>query len=97
MKLAATLKACSRGADGFADRVDGSGGGRYSSAAGRWGHLGFIDPEVRDLLAGYFLRDEAEPGGTVVVADLVPDRALMMPDGEVRWFDEELLELVALA
>ena len=28
---------------------------------------------------------------------LAMQRGLMMPDGEVRWFDEELLELVALA
>ncbi len=34
---------------------------------------------------------------TEFVADLDPDRAVMMPDGESVYFDESLLELVALA
>ncbi|MEX1279464.1 MAG: ABC-F family ATP-binding cassette domain-containing protein [Acidimicrobiia bacterium] len=60
-----------------------------------------LDPQAKEAL----LEALEAFGGTIVlvshdtdfVADLVPDRALMMPDGEVRWFDEELLELVALA
>jgi hypothetical protein len=31
------------------------------------------------------------------VAQLTPDRAVLMPEGEMRFFDEELLDLVALA
>jgi len=34
---------------------------------------------------------------TEFVADLEPDRAVMMPDGESVYFDESLLDLVALA
>jgi hypothetical protein len=31
------------------------------------------------------------------VEQLVPDRAILMPDGTTAWFDESMLELVALA
>jgi hypothetical protein len=31
------------------------------------------------------------------VAQLMPDRAMLMPDGDMKYFDEELLDLVALA
>ena len=31
------------------------------------------------------------------VAELAPDRAVLMPEGEVAYFDESLLDLVALA
>ena len=34
---------------------------------------------------------------TDFVAQLGPDRAVLMPDGEMRYFDEDLLDLVALA
>jgi ATPase subunit of ABC transporter with duplicated ATPase domains len=34
---------------------------------------------------------------TEFVAEMQPDRAIMMPDGDVHYFDESLLELVALA
>jgi ATPase subunit of ABC transporter with duplicated ATPase domains len=34
---------------------------------------------------------------TDFVAQLMPDRAMMMPEGEMKFFDEELLDLVALA
>jgi ATPase subunit of ABC transporter with duplicated ATPase domains len=34
---------------------------------------------------------------TEFVAELVPDRAILMPDGTGVYFDESLLELVALA
>jgi len=34
---------------------------------------------------------------TDFVASLGPDRALMMPEGRVLFFDESLLDLVALA
>jgi hypothetical protein len=27
----------------------------------------------------------------------MPDRAVLMPDGEMKFFDEQLLDLVALA
>jgi hypothetical protein len=31
------------------------------------------------------------------VAELFPDRAIMMPEGSMHYFDESMLELVALA
>ena len=34
---------------------------------------------------------------TDFVAELAPDRAMIMPEGEMRFFDQELLDLVALA
>lgn len=34
---------------------------------------------------------------TDFVAQLMPERALLMPDGELRFFDQDLLDLVALA
>jgi ABC-type polysaccharide/polyol phosphate transport system ATPase subunit len=34
---------------------------------------------------------------TDFVAQLMPDRAMLMPDGEMKYFDEDLLDLVALA
>jgi len=34
---------------------------------------------------------------TGFVADLMPDRAILMPDGDSSFFDESLLDLVALA
>ncbi len=60
-----------------------------------------LDPQAKDaLLAALRLYE-----GTLVlishdtefVAELRPDRAVLMPDGETVYFDEELLELVALA
>ncbi len=34
---------------------------------------------------------------TEFVAAVEPDKAVLMPDGLVRYFDESMLELVALA
>jgi ATPase subunit of ABC transporter with duplicated ATPase domains len=60
-----------------------------------------LDPQAKEALLDALTLYE----GTVVlvshdtdfVAQLMPDRAVMMPDGEMKFFDEELLELVALA
>ena len=60
-----------------------------------------LDPQAKDAL----LQALEAFGGTIVlvshdtdfVAALEPDRALLMPDADMKWFDEELLELVALA
>ncbi|UCG40468.1 MAG: ABC-F family ATP-binding cassette domain-containing protein [Acidimicrobiia bacterium] len=60
-----------------------------------------LDPQSKRAL----LEALHEYEGTIVlvshdtdfVAELAPDRALMMPEAEVHWFEEELLELVALA
>jgi len=52
-----TLKFCSRGADGFTKRVDGEGDFSYSAQMGRWGHLAYVEPELRDNLYGYFKED----------------------------------------
>ena len=60
-----------------------------------------LDPQAKDALLAALETYE----GTVVlvshdtdfVEDLRPDRAIMMPDGASHYFDEDLLELVALA
>jgi ATPase subunit of ABC transporter with duplicated ATPase domains len=60
-----------------------------------------LDPQAKEALLDALTVYE----GTVVmvshdtdfVAQLMPDRAVLMPDGEMRFFDEELLDLVALA
>jgi ATPase subunit of ABC transporter with duplicated ATPase domains len=60
-----------------------------------------LDPQAKEALLGAL---EAYPGTLVLVshdtefvADLVPDRAVLMPDGKAAYFDESLLDLVALA
>ena len=60
-----------------------------------------LDPQAKLALLGAL----ATYQGTIVlvshdtdfVAQLGPDRALMMPEGGVHWFDESMLELVAMA
>jgi ATPase subunit of ABC transporter with duplicated ATPase domains len=60
-----------------------------------------LDPQAKEALLDALTLYE----GTVLlvshdtdfVAELMPDRAVLMPDGEMRFFDEELLDLVALA
>jgi ATPase subunit of ABC transporter with duplicated ATPase domains len=60
-----------------------------------------LDPQAKEALLGALRQFE----GTVVlvshdtdfVASLDPDRAVLMPDGDTRYFDESMLELVALA
>jgi ATPase subunit of ABC transporter with duplicated ATPase domains len=60
-----------------------------------------LDPQAKEALLGA-LRQYT---GTVVLVShdtdfveaLSPDRAVVMPDGEVTFFDESMLELVALA
>ncbi|HUF14481.1 MAG TPA: ABC-F family ATP-binding cassette domain-containing protein [Acidimicrobiia bacterium] len=60
-----------------------------------------LDPQAKEALLDALTIYE----GTIVmvshdtdfVAQLIPDRAVLMPDGEMRFFDEELLDLVALA
>lgn len=56
MRFAATLKACARGEDGFARNVDGTGdlnGTLGLCTPGLWGHLGFVDNDIRSVLHGY--------------------------------------------
>ena len=60
-----------------------------------------LDPQAKEALLDALTVYE----GTIVmvshdtdfVAQLMPDRAMLMPDGEMKYFDEELLDLVALA
>ena len=60
-----------------------------------------LDPQAKEALLDALTVYE----GTIVmvshdtdfVAQLMPDRAVLMPDGEMKFFDEELLDLVALA
>ena len=60
-----------------------------------------LDPQAKEALLDALTIYE----GTVVmvshdtdfVAQMMPDRAVLMPDGEIRFFDKELLDLVALA
>lgn len=60
-----------------------------------------LDPQAKEALLDALTLYE----GTIIlvshdtdfVAQLAPDRAVLMPDGEHRFFDEDLLDLVALA
>jgi ATPase subunit of ABC transporter with duplicated ATPase domains len=60
-----------------------------------------LDPQAKQAL----LLALRSYGGTLIlvshdtefVAELAPDRALLLPEGEVAYFDESLLDLVALA
>ena len=60
-----------------------------------------LDPQAKEALLDALTVYQ----GTVIlvshdtdfVAELMPDRAMLMPEGEMRFFDEELLDLVALA
>lgn len=60
-----------------------------------------LDPQAKEALLDALTLYE----GTVVlvshdtdfVAELMPDRAVLMPEGETRFFDEGMLDLVALA
>jgi ATPase subunit of ABC transporter with duplicated ATPase domains len=60
-----------------------------------------LDPQAKEALLDALSIYE----GTIVlvshdtdfVAELMPDRAVLMPEGEMRFFDESLLDLVALA
>ncbi len=60
-----------------------------------------LDPQAKEALLDALSVYE----GTIVmvshdtdfVAQLMPDRAVLMPDGDMKFFDEELLDLVALA
>ncbi len=60
-----------------------------------------LDPQAKEALLDALTLYE----GTIIlvshdtdfVAQLGPDRAVLMPEGEMRFFDEELLDLVALA
>jgi ATPase subunit of ABC transporter with duplicated ATPase domains len=60
-----------------------------------------LDPQAKEALLDALTIYE----GTIVmvshdtdfVAELMPDRAVLMPDGEMKFFDADLLDLVALA
>jgi len=60
-----------------------------------------LDPQAKEALLEALTVYE----GTIImvshdtdfVAELMPDRAVLMPEGEMKFFDEELLDLVALA
>ncbi|MFQ5554130.1 MAG: ABC-F family ATP-binding cassette domain-containing protein [Acidimicrobiia bacterium] len=60
-----------------------------------------LDPQAKSALLDALVQYE----GTMVIVShdsafveqLVPDRAIVMPDGEVLFFEESMLELVALA
>jgi ATPase subunit of ABC transporter with duplicated ATPase domains len=60
-----------------------------------------LDPQAKEALLGAL---DAYTGTIILVshdtefvAALGPDRAVMMPEGDQVFFDESLLELVALA
>jgi ATPase subunit of ABC transporter with duplicated ATPase domains len=60
-----------------------------------------LDPQAKEALLGALMQYE----GTMIlvshdsefVEELAPDRAILMPDGDAAFFDESMLELVALA
>ncbi len=60
-----------------------------------------LDPQAKEALLGAL---EAYEGAIVLVshdtdfvAALGPDRAVLMPDGDTDYFDDSMLELIALA
>lgn len=60
-----------------------------------------LDPQAKEALLGALLQYQ----GTMIlvshdtdfVAELGPDRAIMMPEGSMHYFDESMLELISLA
>jgi ATPase subunit of ABC transporter with duplicated ATPase domains len=60
-----------------------------------------LDPQAKEAL----LAALDQYTGTIIlvshdvdfVAGIVPDRAILMPDGDMAFFDESMLELVELA
>jgi ATPase subunit of ABC transporter with duplicated ATPase domains len=60
-----------------------------------------LDPQAKEALLGALLQYE----GTLIIVshdaefveELAPDRAILMPEGDAAFFDESMLELVALA
>ncbi|HJQ75713.1 MAG TPA: ABC-F family ATP-binding cassette domain-containing protein [Acidimicrobiia bacterium] len=60
-----------------------------------------LDPQAKeallDALSAYQGTIVMVSHDTDFVAQLMPDRAVLMPEGEMRFFDEGLLDLVALA
>jgi ATPase subunit of ABC transporter with duplicated ATPase domains len=60
-----------------------------------------LDPQAKDALLGALLQYQGTmilvSHDTEFVAALGPDRAIMMPEGSMHYFDESMLELVALA
>jgi ATPase subunit of ABC transporter with duplicated ATPase domains len=60
-----------------------------------------LDPQAKEALLDALTLYE----GTIVmvshdtdfVAQMIPDRAVLMPEGEMKFFDADLLDLVALA
>ena len=60
-----------------------------------------VDPQAKDALLAAL---EQFTGSLVLVShdsefveQLAPDRVILMPEGDTAWFDEGMLELVALA
>ncbi len=60
-----------------------------------------LDPQAKEALLeallGYTGTIVLVSHDTDFVAELFPDRAIMMPEGSMHYFDESMLELVALA
>ena len=60
-----------------------------------------LDPQAKeallDALLGYQGTIVLVSHDTEFVAELFPDRAIMMPEGSMHYFDESMLELVAMA
>jgi ATPase subunit of ABC transporter with duplicated ATPase domains len=60
-----------------------------------------LDPQAKEALLGALRVFTGSivlvSHDTAFVSDLAPDRAVVMPEGESLYFDESLLELVALA
>ena len=60
-----------------------------------------LDPQAKEALLGALVQYE----GTLIIVShdvafvelLAPDRAILMPEGDTAYFDESMLDLVALA
>jgi hypothetical protein len=77
---------------GFSDYVDGSGKGKFGIIVSRWGHLGYLDKDVRRILVDYLSAHRSEnnilamQGAGYLVETQYPDnafyRALERPEAK---------------
>lgn len=83
LKFAGTFKACINEQGWFTYTVDVWGKRITHYAAGCWGHLGFVDPDVRDRLYRFFGNTWIKyRGGSIVLAAYLvqTDKQLVMDD-----------------
>jgi hypothetical protein len=82
MRFSETLKACAKDDKGFVRNVDGSGNLNISDQMGRWGHLGFVDGRVRNILYRYVKKNPPKnpPIGMITAAYLLETQKGLQKD-----------------